>query len=137
MAFEVGETLGISASVDKDDTCYESGDISIEMHDLDATFLGRSYVNCEVIVPTSPDLVHHTSLDHFNTFHAFPSCSLLSPFPKCYNMSLVEYHDMLEENGVDYVESLRALRGYDLSFDPYSLYLGSMPVKIILTTTFD
>ena len=32
--FEVGETLGISARADENDTCYESSDVFIEEHDL-------------------------------------------------------------------------------------------------------
>ena len=135
--FEVGQTFGISASVDKDGTCYESGDVSIKVPDLDATFVGRSYEDAEVIVPTSPNLVDHTSPNHLDTFHAFPTYSLPSPSPECYNMSLVEYRDMLEGNEIDCVESLSTFRGYDPSLDPYSLYLGNMPVKIIYTIVCD
>jgi len=69
--FEVGDTLGISASVDVDDTCFESGDTFIEVNDFDMTLVGRSYVDDVVIVPTSP---------------------------KCHNMLLVNYHDVLEGN---------------------------------------
>jgi len=35
------------------------------------------------------------------------------------------------------MDSLGTFRGYDPSFDPYSSYLGSMPVKIMLTTKFN
>ena len=55
--FEAGETLGISASVDTNDSCHESGDTFIEVHDFDVTFVGRSYVDAVVIIPTSPNLV--------------------------------------------------------------------------------
>jgi len=91
---EVGETSGSSANVDKHDTFYGLGDVSNKVHDLDATFVRRLYMDAEFIVPTSPDLVDHTSPDHLDTFYAFPSCSLL-PLPECCNMPLVEYHDML------------------------------------------
>jgi len=44
---------------------------------------------------------------------------------------------MLEGKEVDYIESLRTFRGYDPLLDPYHLYLGNMPAKIILLTAFD
>jgi len=44
---------------------------------------------------------------------------------------------MLEGNEIDCRDSLGTLRGYDPSLDPYSLHLGSMLVKIMLTTVFD
>ena len=74
--FKVGETFGVSAHVDEDDTCYESGDVSIEVHDLDATFARRPYMGTKVIVPISPDLTNHTSPNHLDTFHAFPFSTL-------------------------------------------------------------
>jgi len=43
--FEVGETLGISATVDEDDTCYDLGDAFIKVYDFDATLVGRSYMD--------------------------------------------------------------------------------------------
>ena len=42
---EVGETFGVSGSVDEDDTCYELGNVSIEVHDLDVTFVGLSLIH--------------------------------------------------------------------------------------------
>ena len=35
------------------------------------------------------------------------------------------------------MDFLGTFRGYEPSLDPYSLYLGSMPAKITLTTAFD
>jgi len=72
-----------------------------------------------------------------DSFHASSLCSLPSPFLECHNMLFVIYHDVLKGNEVDYVECLGNFRGYDPSLDPYSLYLGSMPAKIILTSAFD
>jgi len=43
---------------------------------------------------------------------------------------------MLKGDLFDCVDSLGAFRGYDPSHDPYSLYLGSIPMKIMLTTAF-
>jgi len=48
-AFEVGETFGISASVDDDDTCSGSDNVFIKEHDLDATLVGRSYVDVVIL----------------------------------------------------------------------------------------
>ena len=52
-------------------------------------------------------------------------------------MLYINYHNMLEENVVDCVESLGTIRGYDSSLDPYSLYLENMSAKITTTTAFD
>ena len=74
------------------------------------------------IYPTTP-LIHSSS----------PSSSS----PECHNLSLVEYHVMLQGKEVDCIESLRTFRGYDPSLDPYSLYIGNMPVKILFSITFN
>ena len=79
--FEVGETFGISTSVDEDDTCSESGDVFIEEHDLDATLVGRSDVDVVATIPTSPGLVDNISPDLVAPFHVFCSGSLPSPSP--------------------------------------------------------
>jgi len=42
---QVGETLAISAGIDTDDTCYESGDTFIEVHDFDATIIRKDTSN--------------------------------------------------------------------------------------------
>ena len=60
-------------------------------------------------------------------------CSLPSPFLDCYNMSLVNYNDVLGRNVDDCVESLGTFRGYSPSLHPYSLYLRNVPIKIMLT----
>ena len=44
---------------------------------------------------------------------------------------------MLEGNAIGCVEFLGTFRGYDPSLNRYSLYLGNMLVKIMLTTVFD
>ena len=76
--FEVGETLGVSTSVDENDTCYESSDVYIVVHDLDATFVGKSYVDSEVIFLTSSDPIDNISPDPLDAFHVSYSCSLPS-----------------------------------------------------------
>ena len=43
---------------------------------------------------------------------------------------------MLKGDVFDCMDSLGTFRRYDPSLDPYSLYLGGMPAKIMLTTTF-
>jgi len=74
MEYEVGETLGISASVGEDDTCYESDNAFIEMHDFVATLVGRSYEDVVVTVQASLDMVDNspTSLIHsMLSLHAY------------------------------------------------------------------
>jgi len=44
---------------------------------------------------------------------------------------------MHEGNEIDCMDSLGTFRGCDPSLDPYSLYLGNMPVKILFTTAFN
>ena len=63
-----------------------------------------------ITVPASPDMVDN-----------------ISPNPL----------DVFKRNVDDCAESLGTFRGYDPFHDPYSLYLGNMPAKIILTTAFD
>jgi len=111
--YEVGETLAISASVGEDDTCYESDNAFIEVHDFDATLVGRSYEDVVVTVLTSLDMVDNIPPDILDAFHAFSSCSLPSPSPKCHHMSIVNHHDTLEGNVFDCMKSLGNFKGYD------------------------
>ena len=74
MEFQVGETLGISASVVMNDTCYEPGDTFNIVHDFDVTLVVRSYVDVVIAVPVSSYMVGDISPNHLDTFHAFPSC---------------------------------------------------------------
>jgi len=121
MEFEVGETFGISASVDEDDTCFESGDVFIEEHDLDATLVGRSYVNVMVTVSTSPDLVDNISPGHLDTFHASPSCSPPFSSPEYCDMLLINSHLILKGNEVDCSEFSGTFSGCNPFLDLYSL----------------
>ena len=89
-----------------------------------------------ITVPTSFDMVDDISPNPLDTFHSSPSCSLPFPSLKCHNSSLVACHDVLEGNETDCMDSLGTLRGYDPSLDPYSLYLESMPLKIMFVTAF-
>jgi len=68
--FEVGETLDINTSVDEDDTCCESNHAFIEVHDFDATLEGRLYVDAEVTITTSPNLVENIYPDPLDALHA-------------------------------------------------------------------
>jgi len=120
-----------------DDICYELDNVFIEVHDLDATLVVRPYVDAEVTVTTSPNVVENISPDPLDTLHVSHSGSPPSFSPKCHNLSLVACHNMLEGNVIDCMDSLDTFKGYDPSLDPYSLYLGSMPVKIMLTTAFN
>jgi len=61
MEFEVGETLGVSASVDEYDTSSESGNVSIETHDFHETPTGTSCVDVVVAGPTSHDFIDNIS----------------------------------------------------------------------------
>jgi len=135
--FEVGETFSVKTSVDEGDTCYESNNVFIEVHDFDATLAGRSYMDVMVIMPTSPDPIDIISPDPLAASHVSSSCSPPSPSPKCYHMSIVKHHVMLEGNVFDCMQSLGTLRGYDPFLDPYSLYIGKMPVKILFTVAFN
>jgi len=81
-------------------------------------------------------MVDDVHLDPLGTLHASPSCSLSSLSPKRYNLPLVACHDMVKGDVFDCMNSLGTFRGYDPSLDPYSLYLGGMPAKIMLTATF-
>jgi len=134
--YKVGKTLGISASFSEDDTCHEPNNAFIEVHDFDATLVRRSYENLVVTVSASLDMVDN-SANHLDSFHTSSSCSLPSPSPVCHNMSLFQFYDMLEGNEVECVESLGNFRGYDPSLNPYSLYLGNLPMKIMYTIAFD
>ena len=74
--------------------------------------VGRSYVdNVVVTAPISLDPVDNTSSDLLDTFHVYSSCSLPSPSPECHNMSLVNYHNVLEGNLDDCVEFIDSFRG--------------------------
>jgi len=61
MEFEVGDTFGISAKADEDDTSSDLGDAFIKDHVLDAIPLGRLYVDNVATILTSPDLVDNIS----------------------------------------------------------------------------
>jgi len=104
--------------------------------DSDATPARRSYVDIATTMPASSVMVDDVHLDPLGTLHASPSCSLSSLSPKRYNLPLVACHDMVKGDVFDCMNSLGTFRGYDPSLDPYSLYLGGMPAKIMLTTAF-
>ena len=137
MEFEVGETFGISASVNEDHICSESGDVFIKEHDLEATLVGGSYVDAVATIPSNLDLVDNIYPNALDTFYVFSSNSLPSASPECRNMSLVNHHDVLKGNVVNCVKLLGTFRRYDPCQDPYIPYLGNMPVKIMLTFAFD
>jgi len=49
MELGLGETVGVSASVDEDDTWSELGDVFIEEYDLHETPIGTSWVDVVVV----------------------------------------------------------------------------------------
>ena len=118
--FEVWWTFDIDASVNEDNKCYESGDIFIEVHDLDETLVGRSIMDVLVIVSPSSILVDLCILNSLDISHAFPSCSL--PFP-----SYVIYHLLI---------LMLCLRGMRLTaLSPYVLLKGmTHPLIVIICT---
>ena len=130
---KVGGTFSVNASVDEDDICYESDNVFIEVHDSDANPVERSYGDVVVTMVAGPDMADNISHDPIGTFHSFSSCLLPSLSLKHYNLSVIACHDMLEGNDIDCMDSLGTFRGYDPSLDPCSLYLGSMPTKILFT----
>ena len=87
--------------------------------------------------PDNPDFVNNISPNPLDTFHASPFRSLPSPPPKNRNMLPADYHDMLVGNVFDCLESPCTFRGYDPSLDHCTLYLETMPVKIMMTSAFN
>ena len=71
--FEMGETFSIIASVDEDDTCHESNSALIEVHDFDATLVGRSCVDVVVTMSTILDMVDNLSPDPLDVVHTLLS----------------------------------------------------------------
>jgi len=51
MEFEIGETFGVSANVDEDDTWSKSGDVSLEVHDFHETPTGTLCM--DVVTPSA------------------------------------------------------------------------------------
>ena len=51
-------------------------------------------------------------------------------------MPSVDFHDALNGKVSDCIESLGTFGGYNPSLDPYSLYLESMPLKILFITSY-
>jgi len=137
MELEVGETFGISTSVDEDDTWSKLGHVFIEEYDLYETLIGTSCEYVLVVGSANPDFVDNISPNPLDTFHASSSCSPPSPSPECCDMLLIDSHAILEGNEIDCSESPGTLRGYDPSIDLYRLYLEDMLGKIILTSAFD
>jgi len=135
--FKVGEIFSVNASVDEDNIYYESGSVFIEVRNSDATLAGMSYVDVVITVPASFDMVDNISPDPLETFHVSPSCSLPSHSHECHNLLLAEYHVIREGNEIDCMDSLGTFKGYDPSLDPYNLYPGNMPAKILFTTVFN
>jgi len=94
-------------------------------------------VDVTVTVPTSPVPIDIVSPDPLAPSHVSSLCSPLSPFPKSHYMSFVNHHCMLEGNVFDCMQSLGTFGEYDLFLDPYNLYLGNMPTKILFTIAFN
>jgi len=95
-----------------------------------------SYVDVVTTMPTRFVMVDDVSLTPLDTPHASPLCSPPSPSPECHNMLFAYFHDMLQGDVSDCMDSLGTFRVYDPSLDPYSLYLESMPLKTMFATAF-
>jgi len=134
--FEVGETFTFNASVDEDEACYDLDSVSIEVHDSVATLVRMSYVDVIITVPTTYDMVDDISPDPLDTFRVSSLTSLSSPSLECHSFFITDYYDVLKGNVSDCIESLGTFRGYNPFLDPYSLYLESMPLKVMFVTTF-
>ena len=122
--------------MDEDDICFDSNNVLIEVHDSVATPIGMSYVDVEITVPASSVMDDDVALDPLNTTHASPLCSLPPPPPDCHNVPFIDFHDMLQGDVSDCMDYLGTFRGYDPSIEPYSLYLESMPLKIMFVIAF-
>jgi len=79
--FEVGETFGVSARVDEDDTWFELGHVFIEEYDLHETPIGTSCVDVVGVGSANPDFVDNISPNPHGHIPCF--CFLLTtlPFP--------------------------------------------------------
>ena len=108
--------------------------MSIEVHDFDATIAGMSYVDVVPNVPTSSVMVDNASPVPPDTSHASLLCSLPSPSPESHPMPFANFHDMLQGEMLDCMDSLGTFRGYDPFLDPYGVYLKSQPLKIMFVT---
>jgi len=52
-------------------------------------------------------------------------------------MSFTDYHDMLQGDVFDCVESLSTFTGYSPSLNPCTLYVGNMPLNVLFTIAFN
>ena len=90
-----------------------------------------------VVEPTSPDVIAYISPDHINMLPVSPLPSLPSPSLDCHSLSITDYHVVIKGKVSDYIEPLGTFSGYNPSFDPYRLYLETIPLKIMFTTAFN
>ena len=90
-----------------------------------------------VTVSTDPTPIYIISPNPLAASHVSFSYSPPCPCPKCHHMSIVNHYNVLEGNVFDYMQPLGTFRGYYPFLDPYSLYLGNMPVKILFTIAFN
>ena len=110
--------------------CCELGDVSIDMHDFDATLVRRSFMDVVATVSAGPDLVNRASPNPLDIFHVFP------PSSECHNTSCVDYHDNLEGNMVECAESLGIFQGFIPCLDLHYLYLQDLAKKIMWSNFF-
>jgi len=104
--------------------------------DCHETSLESLCVDVLVVEPVIPIVIAHVSPNHVDMPHVAPLPSLPSPFRECHSLTAIDLHDALEGKVSDCMDSLGTFIGYDTSFNPYSLYQGSMPTKIMLTSVF-
>jgi len=123
METEVRGIFCVDASVDEDDIRYGLGNAFIEVHDLHEILIGRSSVDIMVVVSPYHDLIHHTSPNPLDIFHASPSCPLPSlPWSVviCQQLILMQY-----------------MRGVRLTvLSPHILLEGTTPPLILIVYTY-
>jgi len=124
-------------SVDEDGMCCELVDVSTQVPDCHETPLVSSCVNVAVVESTSPDFITDVSPDHVDMLHVSSLPSLPSPSLECDNLSITNFHDVLNRKVSGCMDSLGTFKGYNPSLEPYSLYLESMTLKIMLITAFN
>ena len=100
-----------SISVDEDDLCFELGIVSTLVPDCRETSLGSSCVDVVVVEPTSRDFIAYVSPGPIDLFPISPLSSPPSPSLECPNLSVIDYHDVLQGKVFNCIGSLGTFEG--------------------------
>jgi len=148
---EVGEPFGVIAGLKVIDVCFDSKDTVDEVYDLVKIPLEGF---CDLFMHENfPSLGFNIILPNpLNHSYVFPMCSQSSSSPRYYIYMPIDnpmifdanvvlgcegnMFDMLGGNVDEYV-FLGYLRVYDPSIDPYYVFLGDLPRKVIFTIFFN